>query len=247
MQINKSTTVGQIVAYEFQTAKIFEKYNIDFCCKGHIHLEDACKQKQINYEELVTQLLTEINSKSPKSGNPIALNPIQLIDHIISKHHRYIINSIPSITSFLTKLSSVHGHKHQELHQIRSEFTQATNELADHMRKEELVLFPIIKNLYKLKKDSYKVSTELNNAIIHPIKTMMHEHEIEVERFESIKLLSSQYTGPEDGCITYHVTYKMLKDFHQDLHEHIHLENNVLFPMALKLEMEVSGTKYFYS
>jgi regulator of cell morphogenesis and NO signaling len=163
--------------------------------------------------------------------------PLDLLaDYIEKTHHRYIAQKTPELMQYLDKLCSVHGQRHPELFEIRNEFAQASDELALHMQKEEVILFPFVRKLATEK----QVARPPFGAVENPIRVMMQEHTVEGDRFARISALSNHYTPPEDGCTTYRVAYALLKEFEEDLHLHIHLENNIMFTKAIELDRNLA-------
>ncbi|WCO00675.1 iron-sulfur cluster repair di-iron protein [Psychroserpens ponticola] len=232
--------IGQFVAEDYRTAAIFSKYKIDFCCNGNRTINEACEKKGIDSKILIDEINSILNSKGAETIDykswPIDL----LVDYIEKKHHRYVEEKTPILRQFLDKLCRVHGERHPELLKINELFTASTVELASHMKKEELILFPFIKQLVKGKLKNIAVQSPQFGTIESPIAMMMQEHDNEGERFRKIAELTENYNPPADACNTYRVTFAMLDEFEKDLHLHIHLENNILFPEAIKLEKSYS-------
>ncbi|MFD2036352.1 iron-sulfur cluster repair di-iron protein [Belliella marina] len=222
--------VGGIVAENFKTAKIFTQYGIDFCCKGGISVSDACEKNGVELSSILSDLEQAVVQKEEVHYKDFGLG--ELIDHIISKHHRYVEETIPSLKIYLPKLAAVHGGRHAELFGVAQEFLFAADALSSHMKKEELILFPYIKAMEEAERSSFTLSKPHFGHIDNPIAMMEHEHDTEGERFRKIAALTDGYTCPPDGCQTYKVAFAMLKEFEEDLHTHIHLENNILFPKA---------------
>ncbi|MCB0443168.1 MAG: hemerythrin domain-containing protein, partial [Flavobacterium sp.] len=156
--------------------------------------------------------------------------------YIEKKHHRYVEEKTPVLLAFLDKLTKVHGTKHPELFEINNLFYQGAGELAQHMKKEELILFPFIQKMVKAQKENQSIQEPHFGTVENPIAMMQDEHTVEGERFATIATLTDGFTPPEDACSTYRVAFQMLKEFEQDLHKHIHLENNILFPKAIELQ-----------
>lgn len=228
--------IGQFVAEDFRTAAIFSNYGIDFCCKGDRTIEEVCQKNNIDSDDLLAKLM-QIQISNTEQSIDYKSWPLDLLaDYIEKKHHRYVEEKIPLIRQFLDKLCKVHGQKHPELLEITALFIGSSKELSAHMKKEELILFPFIKRMVKSKLDGAKMQSQQFGTVKNPIATMKHEHVNEGERFMKIAALSNDYTPPTDACHTYKVTYAMLDEFEKDLHMHIHLENNILFPEAIKLE-----------
>jgi regulator of cell morphogenesis and NO signaling len=236
MQTLENLTIGEFVAQDFRTAAIFSKYGIDFCCKGNRTIDEACDKKNIDTSELVQELETVLSSKND-SGIDFKSWPLDLLaDYIEKTHHRYVEEKTPVLLQFLDKLCKVHGAGHPELFEINELFIGCAGELAQHMKKEELILFPFVKKMVKATITDELIEQPHFGTVNNPIAMMMAEHEAEGDRFVKIATLTNNYTPPTDACNTYRVTFAMLNDFEQDLHKHIHLENNILFPKAATLE-----------
>ncbi len=232
MNTDQFATIGEMVAEDYRAAAVFSKYGIDFCCKGNRSLEQVCDKKNVD----VQTLKNELSNIGGSGDNQIDFKswPLDLMaDYIEKTHHRYIEENTPVIQKFLDKLSRVHGERHPELHQIKSLFDESARDLAAHLKKEELILFPFVRNMVAGKDQRPHFGTVEN-----PVAMMKEEHEAEGERFAKIAELSDNYTTPADGCTTYRVAFSMLEAFEKDLHKHIHLENNILFPRAIAMEKE---------
>lgn len=237
----KSRTIGSFVAEDFRTAAVFTKYGIDFCCKGGRTLEEVCEKKAINQGQLTAELAQTLQQQTSNSID-FRQWPLDLLaDYIEKTHHRYVEEKIPVLLQFLNKLSKVHGERHPELVEINELFTGCAQELSQHLKKEELVLFPFVRKMVSATITGQPVETPHFGTVENPVAMMMHEHDGEGERFRKIAALSDNYTPPADACNTYKVTYAMLKEFEEDLHKHIHLENNILFPSAIVLEQQFSA------
>ena len=239
MQITKDTIVGDLVAKDYRTATVFKQNGIDFCCNGNRTLEEVCKQKEMS----VTNIIGELNQVSQQiSASQTDFNswPLDLLaDYIEKKHHRYVEEKIQEIKPYLDKICKVHGEHHPELYEINQLFNDSAGELAMHMKKEELILFPAVRRMVKAQMQKTTPERPQFGSVNNPIKMMMHEHNNEGERFRKIEELSNKYNPPQDACNTYRVSFAMLKEFEDDLHLHIHLENNILFPKALELEKHI--------
>lgn len=238
MEIIPQDVIGEVVAKNYRTAKVFKDYQIDFCCNGNKTIADACAAKNIDSNKIIEELH---RVQSSNNSDTIDYNswPIDLLaDYVEKKHHRYVEEKIPEILPLLNKIVSVHGKRHPELEKIADLFQETAGELTMHMKKEELMLFPYIKNLVKAKENGAVPSSPFG-TVANPIQQMMHEHDTEGERFRQIAELTDNYTPPSDACNTYRVTFHLLKEFEDDLHLHIHLENNILFPKAITLEAEL--------
>ena len=236
MNIQEKTMIGDFVAHDFRTAAIFTKYGIDFCCKGQRTIDEVCAKDDINE----TNLLNDLNAVlATKNDSEVDFNswPLDLmVDYIEKTHHRFVEEKTPVILQFLDNLCSVHGSNHPELFEITKLFKDSSEELGPHMKKEEMILFPFVKEMISATKSHGSVNEPPFMTVKNPISAMMHEHEHEGERFKKIASLTNNYTPPADACNTYQVTYAMLQEFEQDLHKHIHLESNIVFPKAKALE-----------
>ena len=238
MEITSDSLVSEIVRENFKTAQIFEEINIDFCCGGNISLYEASERANINVQELISLIKPVMTEQDRDSKFIENLQLDNLCNYIEETHHAYINEQAPFIQQKLDKLCNVHGDNHPELFEVKELFDGAVGNLTAHMKKEELILFPYIRNLVKFKNGQLDDVPGMGN-IMGPISAMMQEHDIEGERFRQMNEITNRYTTPADGCNTYEVTYKALKDFENDLHRHIHLENNILFTKAVEMEKEL--------
>lgn len=246
MTYTKNDIVGQIVADDYQAAAVFSKYGIDFCCRGNRPLEEVAEKNKVSADQLLNELNT-LNDKDNSDQIDFQSWELDLLaDYIEKKHHRYVRQRIPEILPYLTKVVKVHGKAHPELVEIANEFDASVVELNAHMQKEELNLFPHIRNMIEAQEKREEVATPMFGTVKNPIQVMMEEHDQEGVRFRKIRKLSSDYTPPEDACQTYRVTFAMLEEFEQDLHQHIHLENNILFPKSAELEEKMNYVEATY-
>jgi regulator of cell morphogenesis and NO signaling len=234
----KDLTIAECVANNYQTAAVFKKHQIDFCCGGKISIEEACKKANVDEQSLL-QELDEVTQQKPQENAAEAYELDTLADYIVKTHHRYVREKLPEIEPFLNKVVRVHGHRHPELIKVQENFQAVKDELLSHMPKEENVLFPYIKQMTGANKDSTQFKPPAFGTIKNPIKMMEMEHETAGNGFKEIREITNDLTPPHDACNTYRVTYFLLDEFENDLHRHIHLENNVLFPKAIKLENDL--------
>lgn len=236
MSLQEITMIGDFVAKDYRTATIFTKYGIDFCCKGQRTIHEVCKKMALNESQLLNELNAILTSKNDSETDFNSLSLDQLIDHLEKTHHRYVEEKTPILIPLLDQLSSIHGNNHPELFEINSLFKESSKEIVAHMKKEELILFPFIKEMINATTSHGAIGKPHFGTVKKPILAMIHEHENEGERFKMISALTDNYNLPKDACDTYKVCYAMLAEFEQDLHKHIHLENNILFPKAKALE-----------
>ena len=238
MSITNDSIVGELTAQDYRTASVFKKYNIDFCCNSNRSLQDVCLDKNIISEKIIEELQATINKKDDTVIDYKSWPADLLADYIENKHHQYVRSKSLEIKPYLQKICKVHGDLHPELFAIEKHFNAAVDELAIHMHKEEKTLFPFVRNMVH-EKEKYK-RTGLG-SVQNPIDEMMHEHDVEGERFREIEKLSNHYTPPQGACNTYRITFALLKEFEDDLHLHIHIENNILFPNAIAMEKKLAN------
>ncbi|MCO6495539.1 MAG: iron-sulfur cluster repair di-iron protein [Bacteroidetes bacterium] len=239
MEISKDTIVGDLVAQDYRVASVFKQQGIDFCCNGNRSIAEVCQQDNIAVEPLINALKEAAHNKA---GSNIDYNswPLDLLaDYIEKTHHRYVENKSREIMPFLEKIVRVHGERHPELAKVEHLFKESVGELARHMKKEELMLFPAIRKMVQAKLNNTKSDSPIG-SVAGPINVMMQEHDTEGERFREISKLTDNYTVPSDGCNTYKITLLMLHEFEEDLHLHIHLENNILFPKSIAMEEQMA-------
>jgi regulator of cell morphogenesis and NO signaling len=238
-----SLSLAQIVNSNHQAASVFEKYHLDFCCKGKRSLEQACTEQQLP----ISQVTADLENIFTKDINGTAIefekmNLTQLADYIVQTHHAYVKNEMPLIHAYLQKVSSKHGERHPELYKIFQIFSAVKEEMEGHMKKEELVLFPRIKELEKFANNE-NANLQLNLGYLQsPIQVMEQEHDHAGALLNDIRILSQDYTSPQDACTTYRLSFASLKAFEMDLHQHVHLENNILFPKAINIFKELQTT-----
>ncbi len=243
MEEFEKLTLAKIVALKPEAASLFEKHHLDFCCKGKQTLSEALisdKQKKDEVTKVLKDFFNEMDVKPGLKFDDLSLS--KLIDYILEIHHRYVKESGAVILNHLDKVVSKHGQRHPELIKIMDLFTEVKRELDQHMIKEEVILFPRIKEMELL----------INSSVIEkqlvfieaPIHVMEAEHEMAANLLNEINQITNNYTVPADACTTFRLAYDELRMFEHDLHKHVHLENNLLFPKALllqdKLEKAVS-------
>ncbi|MEK6782391.1 MAG: iron-sulfur cluster repair di-iron protein [Bacteroidota bacterium] len=237
--IDRATaTVADIALYFPQAIEVLNRYNLDYCCNGKKNFDDVCKQHNLNPEQIWFELLgTNVDSGTNNHMRFETWDLPLLIDFILQNHHQYVRESIPKIRELLDKVCNVHGDEQPELHKVRENFNSLAEELFAHMPKEEEILFPSINRIIQQNNGFIKSSTRLGN-LNSPILVMEHEHETAGDLIKSIRSLTNGYTPPAFACPTYQITFKMLKEFDNDLMQHIHLENNILFPKAKMLSVK---------
>ncbi|MBP6176025.1 MAG: iron-sulfur cluster repair di-iron protein [Fermentimonas sp.] len=235
MEINNQSIIGKIVAENYKAASVFKKYKIDFCCNGNRTIADASKKNQIDEETLINEL-NDVTSEKNQGDIDFKSFPLDLLsDYIEKTHHRYIDSKIPEITPYLEKIVNVHGNMHPELYEVERLFKESAGDLSAHLRKEELMLFPYIRQVVKAQISGSKKPVAKMGDAAEYIALMEDDHNVEGERFRTISELTDNYNPPADACNTYRVTLSLLQEFEEDLHRHIHLENNILFPKSIAL------------
>ena len=231
-------TLGEIVAKDLRKAEVFKKYGLDFCCGGKKTVKEACAEKGLDVTKVEQEL--QNSEKSSFTGRPLPYNDWNLdflADYIVNTHHSYVKKTIPDLKSYAEKVAKVHGAHHPELLQINKLAQEVCDEMSAHMVKEETVLFPYVKQLVAAK-NSGNGKAKFGNldSVETPINMMEMEHEVVGNNMDKIREISNNYALPEDACASYSYLFKTLDEFENDLHIHVHLENNILFPKALDLE-----------
>ncbi|GHA46747.1 iron-sulfur cluster repair di-iron protein [Salinimicrobium marinum] len=239
MNTLESKTVADLVTENIQTAHVFKKYGIDFCCGGGISVKRAAEKAAIRYEDLEKDLLG-VENTTGRTNNYNSWKLDFLTDHIINVHHAYVQENIPLIYQYALRVVRVHGSNYPELVQIQRLFSEISRELRAHLKKEEEILFPFIKKMVKAKKEGTDFSPPDFGTVDNRIKMMETEHEEAGGILRQISALSNKYIPPQEACNTFRAFYAKLEEFEQDLHQHVHLENNILFPKALNLEKKLS-------
>jgi regulator of cell morphogenesis and NO signaling len=235
-------TIGEIVTADHRAASVFDHYGVDFCCQGRRTIDEGCRNAGVN----VSALLDELDNvlATPACGVPRfnTWDPPALVSYIIANHHAYVRQAIPSLLGRTRKIADVHGHRHPELEQVARLFEGVASEMTTHMMKEERILFPFIVHLASSVATGTGLSAAPFGSVENPIRMMEAEHESAGTAMAQIRELTSGYRPPDDACTTYRVCLQELETFERDLHEHVHLENNILFPMARRMEAQVSAS-----
>lgn len=231
----KNRYVGDIVAENFSTARVFKQYNIDFCCHGNVTLEDACAVANVELEEVDKAL--HKNASYTDGDIPFASWPLDLlIDYVLKIHHRGIRRNGPELLGLIEKVKKQHGANHPELDELYELVSVSLEDLELHLQKEENVLFPYLLELFEASEKKTVLAPMHCGTIANPIRVMHMEHEAEGNRYFHIKDITRNFEIPEDGCNTYRLMMTELEAFVSALFEHIHIENNILFPKSMELE-----------
>jgi regulator of cell morphogenesis and NO signaling len=225
-------TIGEIARENPASVRVFEKYSIDFCCGGKISFGEACRKRGIAPAELQAEL-EQAAAGRPASERDWSEAPLALlIDHIVGTHHVYLKSELPRLQGWLDKVIAAHGEVHSEmLVPLGEAFGALRAELEAHLAKEEMILFPLIKRM-----EGGDRSPAHCGSVNNPIRVMVHEHDNAGRALETMREITADYTVPADGCNTFRALFHGLVELEADLHRHIHLENNILFPKAEALE-----------
>lgn len=239
MNITPDTRIADIASQNPATIRVFQRFGIDFCCGGKRPVGEACSEKQVTFGELQRELetagepsATEIPAADAKLG--------ELIRFIVERYHADLRTELPRLSRMAAKVLDAHGSRHPELADLVLTFGGLREELESHMVKEERVLFPYVEKLEALATDGQRLSGSPFGSIQAPIGMMEHEHDIAARALARLREITNAHTPPEDACNTFRGLYHGLAELEKALHEHIHLENNVVFPRATKLEEELS-------
>lgn len=236
--ISMQTTVGQLVAEKPSRSRLFQKLGIDFCCGGKRPLADACAAKGIDVNTVLAFL--EADADAPAGSREVdaaAMGLTELADHIQHTHHAYLRQELPRLQAMIARVADVHGAHDPRLTQIPAIFDEFRQELVGHMLKEEQILFPMIR---QMDRDRGARPNFHCGSIANPIRVMEMEHDSAGNALEQMRRLTDDYAPPPDACNTYRATLGGLAELEADMHQHVHKENNVLFPRAIELEQRLS-------
>ena len=238
MSVSTERTVRDWALEHPEATRVFEKAGIDYCCGGGKSLEEACAAANLSVDELIDSLeLAEEDARAKQKDRNWQREPLaDLVAHINGTHHKYTREEIVRLGPLFDKVVSVHGENHPELQHVRAAFRGLAQELSMHMMKEEAVLFPYIVRMEESVIQREPVLPPPFGSVQNPVSMMMHVHDSAGEALRTMRQASAGYTAPGDACISYQTLYKALADFEKDLHQHIHLENNILFPRAIDME-----------
>jgi regulator of cell morphogenesis and NO signaling len=237
MPTETTKTVAQIAIESPVAAREFEKLGIDYCCGGKRTLEQACTTANLSVDEVLSRLEKLSTDQNAKDGQDFSkMSLTDLIAHITSTHHVFVRQESPRIQELATKVAAKHGAAHPELRQVPEIFNALASELAVHLMKEEQILFPYVQQLEEARLAGEAAPPTMFGTVANPIHMMEREHDGAGEALRALRSVTNDYTLPEDACTSFNLLYQGLQAFEADLHQHIHLENNLLFPRALALE-----------
>ena len=238
MSIATEKTVRELVQEFPGATRVFEKLGIDYCCGGKRPLEKACRAANLSVDEVLDLLeAEELAAKVSPDNRDWQSEPLaDLVAHINRTHHKYTHEAIARIGQLFAKVCSLHGKNHPELEQMRAIFHGLAQELTVHMMKEEKMLFPHIVRMEEAVIQKEPILPPPFGSVQNPVSMMEHEHDDAGEALRALRRITNDYTTPPDACISYQTLYEALAEFEADLHRHIHLENNILFPRAIAME-----------
>lgn len=235
MDVTSTTTVRDLVIADFRAAAVFHGYGIDFCCGGRKTLAEACGERNLCVDEVLREVASACRLPETTGKRFADLDTDALIAHIVDVHHEYVRQAMPALVAHTNKLAMTHGTRHPELVDIADVFEGVVREMTLHMSKEEAVLFPYISGVAQAMRVGGELPYAPFGSVDNPIRMMEMEHESAGAAMSLIRELTGGYEPPDDACMTYRVCLKELEAFERDLHEHVHLENNILFPRAKSL------------
>jgi regulator of cell morphogenesis and NO signaling len=246
MEIEMTTTTQTVrdIALKQPTAiRVFEEFGIDYCCGGRKPLAEACTAGNIAIDKVLAALESAAEKPEPAVRNLAGESLKSLSAHIVATHHAYVKRELPRLALLAQKVVNRHGSTKAELPAIAATLAQLDEELTQHLAKEEAVLFPYVAGLEQFLSGGAARPHSCFGTVANPIAMMTQEHDAAGTLIAEIHRLSGNFTTPEDACPTFHAFYDGLREFEQDLHQHIHLENNILFPRAIELESSASNSE----
>lgn len=241
MTINVATTVRELAVTMPGATRVFEKLGIDYCCGGNRTLADACVRAKVAVEDAAGFLAQaeQASLSAAELHDWRADSMTALINHIVEKHHTFTKRELSRIEKLMHKVCAVHGEQHSELLKLKAAFLYLKEDLEPHLLKEEQVLFPYITNLERALTNQSPVPLACFGTVQNPVRLMNLEHDAAGELLKEMREITSDYTVPAEACMSYQSLYQALTELEADLHQHIHLENNLLFPKAISTEREV--------
>jgi regulator of cell morphogenesis and NO signaling len=241
MTLHENQTVSEIAIAHPETVGVFESLGIDYCCGGGRTLKQACQRQNLGVEYVLGRLSAVPSRAAAVEENWTAAPLSALARHIVERHHAYVQRELPALNARLKKVVDKHGANHPETVEIQQLFAALSHELLAHMRKEEQLLFPHIERVEAAVRAGSPAPRAFFGSVAAPISRMLAEHDDAGELTARIRQLSGDYQPPPDACPTFQALYAGLRDFERDLHQHVHLENNILFPRAVEMERQAAG------
>ena len=247
MNISATVTVRDLAAGVPGATRVFEKFGIDYCCGGHRTLADACREASLQVEDLTRSLEEAGRAPQPGSGRNWRQESLTaLTEYIVDTHHLFTRQELDRLENLFDRVCSRHGENHPELFEAQKTFYQLKRDLITHMLKEEQALFPYITRMEEAACDGRAIPPAFFGTVRNPVRMMMTEHDTAGDLLRQLRGITNGYTTPPDGCVSFQTLYQALAAFEADLHQHIHLENNVLFPRAVETE-ETSAPDFYKS
>jgi regulator of cell morphogenesis and NO signaling len=241
MNFSDETKVNEIALSNPGARHILEDAGIDYCCGGGKSLHEACFKANVPAEQILWRLAQNKSQATQDEAQWTTAPLAELTKHIKDRHHQYVRNAIPRLRALLAKIREKHGSRHRELSEVEKLFGDVAREMTMHMQKEEQILFPFIDAMERAANGNGAVEPPFFQTVKNPIHSMMEEHDNAGELVRQIRELSGAYQAPADSCTSYQAAYQGLEEFERDLHLHVHLENNILFPRAVELEAAVTA------
>jgi regulator of cell morphogenesis and NO signaling len=235
-------SVGEVVTEDYRRGAVFKRFGIDFCCGGGIKVSTACERKGVQYEELERELLAADRSAARAGeADPASWELDFLADYIVNVHHRYVRQSLPVLIAFSEKVAKVHGPLHPNLVRVATLVSALAEDMERHMLDEETLLFPHVRDAVRSGRDEGSGAgaspprTGASPIAEIPIPDMEDDHERAGAVMREVRELTGGFEPPEGACNTWRAMYAKLEEFEEDLHRHVHLENNILFPATARL------------
>ena len=239
MQVTNKT-IREIALEAPLTTRVFEEFKIDYCCGGRVDFAEACVNAGVDPGSVQEKLESVLRSSKPANESIESSRPADLIDHIVKTHHVFTRAELGRLGPLMEKVARKHGDAHPELLEIQEKFNALNDDLLPHMAKEEMILFPYIKELDNASTTGQSATPPHFGTVRNPVRMMMFEHDVAGDLLRRMRSLSSDYAIPEGACPSFAALYAGLEDLEKDLHRHIHLENNVLFEQAIEMEGKTS-------
>ncbi len=237
-QIEPGSFVTEIVTHDYRTAEVFRKYGIEYCCGGKWPLEMVCQIKNINIKILTKEL--EDATRTVQVPNSLPFNEWDidfLADYIVHVHHHYLKKQLPEIKTLLLKFADEHRKKYSYIAELEKTFLRLYNELLPHLQQEEEIIFPYIRQITHAFDSRESYASLLVRTLRKPVEEVMnHEHTSVIRAAKKMRELTHDYTAPAQACVSHKVVFLKLKELDNDLMQHMHLENNILFPRAIEME-----------
>lgn len=242
METIKDRTIRDIAIETPGTTRVFEEYRIDYCCGGNKSFEEACSAAGVDPMAVAQKIddVLKAQNSGEKKDSLDSKSLSEIIEYIVAKHHIFTVGEIERLIPLMDKVCARHGDQHPELYELKTNFTALADSLIPHLRKEEQVLFPYIQELESSIRNDYPLIPPHFGTVANPIRMMMVDHEEDGKRLNIMRRITNEYTLPQDACPSFTALYAGLEDLERDLHRHIHVENNILFPEAIQLERSLA-------